>query len=120
MKLPVTTAPIDLLRTPTTVGYTSERRDGTIAVLVNRRNDALVIMIVLAIESAFELAVFNKSIFDLRSHQVLLGGLTYAAMHIVEGWSTFDSPRNAALSLIWPTGDASRNLSGGSARSPKP
>jgi hypothetical protein len=32
---------------------------------------------------------------------VLLGGLTYAAMHIVEGWSTFDSPRNATLSLIF-------------------
>jgi len=32
---------------------------------------------------------------------VLLGGLTYAAMHIVEGWSTFDSPRNTALSLIF-------------------
>jgi len=32
---------------------------------------------------------------------VLLGGLTYAAMHIVEGWSTFNTPRNAALSLIF-------------------
>lgn len=32
---------------------------------------------------------------------VLLGGLTYAAMHIVEGWSTFDSSRNATLSLIF-------------------
>lgn len=32
---------------------------------------------------------------------VLLGGLTYAAMHIVEGWSTFNSPRNATLSLIF-------------------
>ena len=32
---------------------------------------------------------------------VLLGGLTYAAMHIVEGWSTFDSPRNVALSLMF-------------------
>jgi hypothetical protein len=30
---------------------------------------------------------------------VLLGGLTYAAMHIVEGWSLFDSPRHVALSL---------------------
>jgi len=33
---------------------------------------------------------------------VLLGGLTYAAMHIVKGWSAFDSPRNAALSLLGP------------------
>jgi hypothetical protein len=32
---------------------------------------------------------------------VLLGGLTYAAMHIVEGWSVFTTPRNTALSLIF-------------------
>ena len=32
---------------------------------------------------------------------VLLGGVTYAAMHLVEGWSLFDTPRNAALSLIF-------------------
>jgi hypothetical protein len=32
---------------------------------------------------------------------VLLGGLTYAAMHIVEGWSAFGSPRDAALSLLF-------------------
>jgi hypothetical protein len=109
----------------------------------NRRNDALVIIVVLAIESAFELAVFNKNIFGLSPHQmllgasltfliffigtvlptmvliyaillprylkltrstisaVLLGGLTYAAMHIVEGWSAYDSPRDATLSLIF-------------------
>ena len=109
----------------------------------NRRNDALVIFTVLAIESAFELAVFNNTIFRLTPHQillgapltfvvffigtvlptmvliyaillprylkltgsvtstVLLGGLTYAAMHIVEGWSAFDSPRHVALSLIF-------------------
>jgi hypothetical protein len=109
----------------------------------NRRNDALVIFAVLTVESAFELAVFNKNIFGLSPHQillgapltfliffigtvlptmiliysillprylkltgspttaVLLGGLTYAAMHIVEGWSAFDSPRDATLSLIF-------------------
>jgi hypothetical protein len=109
----------------------------------NRRNDALVITVVLAIESAFELAVFNNNIFALSPRQVLLGapltffiffvgtvlptmiliyaillprylkltgspvgavllgGLTYAAMHIVEGWSVFDSPRDIALSLIF-------------------
>jgi hypothetical protein len=109
----------------------------------NRRNDALVITVVLAIESAFELAVFNNNIFGLSPRQVLLGapltffifflgtvlptmiliyaillprylrltgsaisaillgGLTYAAMHIVEGWSVFDSPRDVALSLIF-------------------
>jgi hypothetical protein len=32
---------------------------------------------------------------------VLLGGPTYAAMHLVEGWSAFDSPRHAALSLLF-------------------
>ena len=32
---------------------------------------------------------------------VILGGVTYAAMHIVEGWSVFSTPRNAALSLIF-------------------
>jgi hypothetical protein len=109
----------------------------------NRRNDTLLIFIVLTIESAFELSVFDKSILDLNANQVLLGaplsfavffigtvlptmvliyaillpryfkltgsaistvllgGLTYAAMHIVEGWSAFDSPRNTALSLIF-------------------
>jgi hypothetical protein len=109
----------------------------------NRRNDAVVIFIVLAIESAFELTVFDKNILRLNPHQVLLGaplsfvvffigtvlptmvliyaillprylkltrsaisavllgGLTYAAMHIIEGWSAFDSPRNTALSLMF-------------------
>jgi hypothetical protein len=109
----------------------------------NRRNDALLIFVVLAIESAFELAAFDKNIFRLSPHQVLLGapltfvvffigtvlptmvliyaillprylkvtgsaisavllgGLTYAAMHIVEGWSAFDSPRDTVLSLIF-------------------
>jgi hypothetical protein len=32
---------------------------------------------------------------------VLLGGLTYAAMHLVEGWSVFATPRDAALSLLF-------------------
>jgi hypothetical protein len=109
----------------------------------NRRNDALVIFIILGIESAFELAAFDKNLFTLSARQmllgapltfaiffigtvlptmvliyaillprylkltgsaisaVLLGGLTYAAMHIVEGWSAFDSPRNSVLSLIF-------------------
>jgi hypothetical protein len=109
----------------------------------NRRNDGLLILVVLAIESAFELCVFDKTIFSLRPHQVLLGapltfafyflgtvlptmiliyaillprflkltgsaittvllgGLVYAAMHIVEGWSAFDSPRDTVLSLLF-------------------
>jgi hypothetical protein len=32
---------------------------------------------------------------------VLLGGLAYAAVHIVEGWSAFDSPRHVVLSLLF-------------------
>jgi len=109
----------------------------------DRRNDAVLIIAVLVLESAFELAVFDKNLFRLSPHQavlgapltfalfffgtvlptmvliyaillprylkltgsaisaVLLGGLTYAAMHLVEGWSAFDSPRNTALSLIF-------------------
>jgi hypothetical protein len=109
----------------------------------NRRNDALLICVVLAVESAFELAVFDNNLFRLTAHQILLGapltffvffigtvlptmvliyaillprylrltgsaitatllaGLTYAAMHLVEGWSAFDSPRHIALSLLF-------------------
>jgi len=108
----------------------------------NRRNDMLLILVVVAIESAFELSAFD-GMFSLSPRQallgaplafalffvgtvlptmvliyaillprylkltgsaistVLLGGLTYAAMHIVEGWSVFDSPQNTALSLIF-------------------
>jgi hypothetical protein len=32
---------------------------------------------------------------------VMLGGLTYALMHLVEGWSVFATPREAALSLVF-------------------
>jgi hypothetical protein len=32
---------------------------------------------------------------------VVLGGLTYALMHLVEGWSVFKTPRDIALSLIF-------------------
>jgi len=32
---------------------------------------------------------------------VILGGLTYALMHLVEGWSIFATPRDTALSLIF-------------------
>jgi len=109
----------------------------------NRRNDTLLILTVLAIESAFELTALDKNIFRLSPHQallgapltffiffigtvlptmvliyaillprylkltgsaistVLLGGITYAAMHIVEGWSAFDSPRDTVLSLLF-------------------
>jgi hypothetical protein len=32
---------------------------------------------------------------------VILGGLSYAAMHLVEGWSVFRTPSDTALSLIF-------------------
>ena len=32
---------------------------------------------------------------------VILGGLTYALMHLVEGWSIFTTPRDTALSLVF-------------------
>lgn len=109
----------------------------------DRWNDGLVIVTIIVVESLFELTAFDKTVFNLSAHQVLLGvpltlllfsmgtvlptmiliyaillprylkltgsaistvllgGLTYAAMHMIEGWSTFDSPRNTALSLIF-------------------
>lgn len=32
---------------------------------------------------------------------VILGGLTYALLHIFDGWTTFASPRNAMLSVLF-------------------
>ncbi len=109
---------------------------------VDRRNDLLLILVILVIESAFEVSVFGGvlrlsprqvllgaplsfAIFFIATvlptmvliyaillprylkltgsaiSTVLLGGITYAAMHIVEGWSAFGSPRDAALSLLF-------------------
>jgi hypothetical protein len=108
----------------------------------SRANDLLVIVVVLVIESVWELMAF-PGIFKLTPHQlllaaplsfvlygigtvlptmiliysillprylkltgsfvvtILLGGATYALMHLVEGWSTFNGPTNTALSLIF-------------------
>jgi len=108
----------------------------------DRWSDARLVLVVLVIESAFELTAFH-SILGLSPRQVLLGaplsfaifflgtvlptmvliyaillprylkltgsaisavllgGLTYAGMHIVEGWSAFDSSRDIALSLLF-------------------
>jgi len=38
---------------------------------------------------------------DSLATTVIVGGLTYAAMHLVEGWSTFASPRDTVLSLLF-------------------
>jgi hypothetical protein len=32
---------------------------------------------------------------------VLLGGLTYAGLHVWDAWAVFTSPRGAAISLIF-------------------
>jgi hypothetical protein len=108
----------------------------------DRRNDVIVIVVVLVLESLLELSAF-PGIFSLSARQfmigapvtffvffigtvlptmvliyaillprymkltgslattVILGGLTYAAMHIVEGWSVFATPQDTALSLIF-------------------
>jgi hypothetical protein len=109
----------------------------------DRRNDGVLILVILVVESAVELAMFDNNILNLTLRQivlgapltfliffvgtvlptmiliysillprylkvsgsaistVLLGGLTYAAMHLVEGWSAFDSPRHVTLSLMF-------------------
>lgn len=36
-----------------------------------------------------------------RAAASILGGLTYAALHLIEGWSNFSSPRDGALSLLF-------------------
>ncbi len=108
----------------------------------NRSNDLLVIVVVLVLETLWEISTF-QGIFKMSAHQltvaaplsfllfgigtviptmvliyaillprylkitgsplvtVLLGGATYALMHIVEGWSAFDTPRDTALSLMF-------------------
>lgn len=108
----------------------------------NRRNDALVIVVVLAIESAFQLALLNSAVLRLSPHKlllgapltfalyflgsvlpamvfiycilvprylkltgsgtatVLLGGLSYMAVHFLDGWTVFSTPANALLSVI--------------------
>ena len=109
---------------------------------VDRTNDARLILVILVLESLFEVSAFS-GILHLSPRQlilgaplsfavffigtvlptmvliyaillprylrltgsaistVLLGGLTYAAMHLVEGWSAFGSPRDTALSLLF-------------------
>ena len=108
----------------------------------NRAKDALLIAVVLIVESAVELA-YNPHIFSLSGHQlllgapaafviyfvgtslpimvfiyaillprylkltgsivttVILGGLTYAALHVFESWGLYDTPTHAVLSLIF-------------------
>lgn len=109
----------------------------------DRRNDALVIVVVLAVEIAFQLIVLQVGMSGLNARQltlgiaatfllylagavlpamvfiyailvprylrltgstaatVILGGLTYAALHLWDSWLAFDSPANVVLSLIF-------------------
>jgi hypothetical protein len=109
----------------------------------NRRNDALVIVAVLLVESLIQVTALSSAVFDLSPWQlvtgapltfalyllgtvlptlvfvqailvprylaltrsapaaVILGGLTYAAMHVPEAWMTLDSPGNISLSLLF-------------------
>jgi len=111
-------------------------------VSTNRKNDGVVILVVLLIESAVELAAI-PGVFKMTPHAflmaapiafvifffgtvlptmvliyaillprylkitgspaltVILGGLTYALMHLVEGWSSFRTPHDIALSVIF-------------------
>lgn len=109
----------------------------------DRRGDALVIGVVLALEATFQLLLGSSAILQLSGHQVLLGapltfvlsfagtvlptmifiyailvpryqrltgspattvilgGLTYTSMHFFDGWTRFQSPTDAALSVLF-------------------
>ena len=110
---------------------------------LNRRNDALLILVILLVDGAFQLLFLGGDFFALDARQlligapisfvlnlfgtvfptmifiyaillpryrklsgsfvttVLLGGLTYAALHLFEAWAVYDTPRHVALSLIF-------------------
>lgn len=110
---------------------------------VDRRNDALVVVVVLAIESVAQLAAFGATIFDLSGRQallgvplsfalyfagtvlptmifvqcllvprylaltrsipatVVLGGVTYAALHGYDSWMVFAGPGDIILSVCF-------------------
>lgn len=109
----------------------------------NRRNDLLVIVVVLAVEAAFQLSALGADIFQLRAQQllvgvpltfvlyfagtvlpamvfifcilvprylkltgsvaatVLLGGLTYTLVHILDAWTAFGSAQDTLLSITF-------------------
>lgn len=109
----------------------------------DRRNDALVILAVLVVETASQLLVLQPELFDLTARQltlglvttfllylagavlpamvfiyailvprylrltgstagtVVLGGLTYTALHVWDSWAVFDSPGTTLLSLTF-------------------
>jgi hypothetical protein len=109
----------------------------------NRRADAVLIGVILVVETLVQIAALKPRTFDLTAGQlllglpltfalylagavlpamifiyailvprflrltgstattVILGGLTYTALHIWDAWTVFDSPGNAALSLVF-------------------
>lgn len=109
----------------------------------DRRADAMLIGVILLVESLVQIAVLDPGIFDLTGRQlmlgvpltfvlylagavlpamifiyailvprflrltgstattVILGGLTYTALHIWDAWTLFDTPGNAVLSLLF-------------------
>lgn len=109
----------------------------------NRRADAVLIGVILVVETLVQIAALKPQTFDLTTGQlllglpltfalylagavlpamifiyailvprflrltgstattVILGGLTYTALHIWDAWTVFDSPGNAALSLVF-------------------
>jgi hypothetical protein len=69
----------------------------------NRRNDALLILVVLIIESAFELAVFDHTIFGLSARQMWLGAsLTFPV------FMPPLSARGSVPRIHWMSGSAAR------------
>jgi hypothetical protein len=118
-------------------GYSNEALSLT---STDRRQDLLLIAVILILESAFEL-IFEHGIFKLSGHQllvgapatfvvyffgtslpimvfiyaillprflkltgsivttVILGGVTYAVLHLFEAWTLWNSPKNIILSL---------------------
>ncbi|MDN5913964.1 MAG: hypothetical protein L0I76_02410 [Pseudonocardia sp.] len=109
----------------------------------HRRADLVLILVVLALESAVQLSLASPSILDLSPHQallgapltfvlgfagtvlptmvfvyciltprylrltcsvpatVILGGLTYALLHLFDGWTAFAGPTDALLSVLY-------------------
>ncbi|WP_238016692.1 hypothetical protein KZZ52_00880 [Dactylosporangium sp. AC04546] len=108
----------------------------------DRRGDALVILVVLLLESAVQLLLLGNAVLGLACRQlmlglpltfvlyllgtvlpttifvqailvpryraltgssaatIVLGGLTYAALHVLDAWTLFGSPREAVLSVL--------------------
>jgi hypothetical protein len=109
----------------------------------NRANDALLILVILVLESAIELSLVSSAILELDANQLLigiplsfllnlfgtglpimifiyaillprflkltgsvaatvvLGGVVYATIHLLDSWTTYDTVTNGTLSVIF-------------------